>query len=231
MKLGIFTDSHYSSAEITCSKRYNSKSLNKIKEAYDFFEQEKCDLVICLGDLIDKEDSHKKEIDNLKELAKVIGESPIKTVCVMGNHDGFAFTRDEFYDILPNCQPIDMSVDGKSLMFLDACYLKSGRHYAPGDTDWTDTFYPKVEELEEKLRTTSDDVYIFIHQNLDTNICSNHCVFNACEINGIIAKYQCVKAVFQGHFHSGNQSMHNSIRYVTFSAMCENDKAYFIEEI
>lgn len=57
MKLGIFTDSHYSSHEITCEKRYNSRSLEKIKEAYALFEKEKCDLAICLGDLTDKEDT------------------------------------------------------------------------------------------------------------------------------------------------------------------------------
>jgi hypothetical protein len=70
MKLGIFTDSHYSSHTITGlnKRRRNSQSLKKIKEAYDFFAAENCDLVICLGDLIDKEDSHQKEIDNLKEI-------------------------------------------------------------------------------------------------------------------------------------------------------------------
>ena len=33
MKLGIFTDSHYSSATVSCTVRYNSKSLTKIKKA------------------------------------------------------------------------------------------------------------------------------------------------------------------------------------------------------
>lgn len=55
MKLGIFTDSYYSTAEVTCGKRYNNKSLEKIQEAYKHFQTEKCDFVICLGDFIDKE--------------------------------------------------------------------------------------------------------------------------------------------------------------------------------
>ena len=33
MKLGIFTDSHYSSQEVTCGNRYNSRSLEKIRKA------------------------------------------------------------------------------------------------------------------------------------------------------------------------------------------------------
>ena len=68
MKMGLFTDSHYSSAEMTCGNRYNSKSLYKIKKAFEYFQNEKCDLVVCLGDLIDKEDDHKKEVKNLKEI-------------------------------------------------------------------------------------------------------------------------------------------------------------------
>ena len=70
MKLGIFADSHYSSAEVTCKKRYNSASLEKIRQAFEHFQKEECDFVICLGDLIDKEDSHKKEIANLKKVEK-----------------------------------------------------------------------------------------------------------------------------------------------------------------
>ena len=33
MKIGIFTDSHFSSAEVTCGNRYNSRSLEKIRRA------------------------------------------------------------------------------------------------------------------------------------------------------------------------------------------------------
>ena len=123
MKIGIFTDSHYSSQEITCGNRYNSKSLEKIKLAYDVFEIENCELVICLGDLIDREASHEKEITNLKKVARIINESSIKTICLMGNHDAFAFTEAEFYEILEDCKPENIIAEDKTLLFLDACVL------------------------------------------------------------------------------------------------------------
>ena len=56
MKLGIFADPHYSSALLTCGRRYNSRSLAKIEAALARFAAERCDLVVCLGDLIDRED-------------------------------------------------------------------------------------------------------------------------------------------------------------------------------
>ena len=69
MKVGIFTDSHFSSAEVTCNNRYNNKSLQKIKRAYEYYDKEKCDMVICLGDLIDT------MTDELKTLlAEISGE-------------------------------------------------------------------------------------------------------------------------------------------------------------
>ena len=231
MKIGIFTDSHYSSQKLTCGNRYNSQSLNKIKDAYKFFKQEKCDLVISLGDLIDREISHEKEVENLKEVANVINNSNIRNICLMGNHDAFAFTENEFYEILNDCKPTDVYEEGKHLLFLDACYFKNGKHYAPGDSDWTDTFLPNIKELEQKLSTCCENVYIFLHQNLDTDIRRDHCVYNAKEINDILKTSQKVKTVFQGHYHRGNKSVHNGITYITFPAMCENEKAYFIEEI
>ena len=231
MKIGIFTDSHYSSQEITCGNRYNSQSLRKIQEAYQAFEQENCDLVICLGDLIDKESSHAKETENLKKVAHVIRKSSIPTVCVMGNHDAFAFTQKEFYELLGGCQPKTMEKEGKKLLFLDACYFKNGNHYLPGDSDWTDTFYPDVDTLKAQIMDSAEDIYIFLHQNIDPNIQRNHCLFNADEINHLLLNSGKVKAVYQGHYHKGCQSIHNGIRYVAYPAMCENEGVYFIEEI
>ena len=116
MKLGIFTDSHYSSQEITCGNRYNSRSLEKIKQAYCYFEEEKCDLVICLGDLTDKESTHEKEVENLSKIAQIISNSPLKTVCLMGNHDAFALCENEFYDILGLSKYELIEADGKTLI-------------------------------------------------------------------------------------------------------------------
>ena len=71
MKLGIFTDPHYSSAELTCGRRYNSRSLAKIQAALARFAAERFDLVVCLGDLIDREPTHEAEATNLAALARV----------------------------------------------------------------------------------------------------------------------------------------------------------------
>ena len=232
MKIGIFTDSHYSSQEITCGIRRNSESLRKIKEAYKFFKKETCDLVISLGDLIDIEDDHNKEINNLKQISEVIRQSDIPTICVMGNHDGFAFEAEEFYQILgENCRPETITDNKTNLVFIDACYFENGEHYYPGDFDWKDTYYPLTKELKTELDSLSGEIYIFIHQNIDPEICESHCLKNDEEVRSILEKCGKVKTVYQGHYHNGNKNTHNGINYFTYPAMCEDENRYYVLEV
>lgn len=232
MKIGIYTDSHYSSQAVTVGIRHNSQSLRKIKEAYDFFKKEDCQLIVCLGDLIDTETTEKKEIENLTEIAKVIGKSDILTVCIMGNHDSFALDRNRFYEILGITPADRLYLGGKRLLFLDACYFKNGRRYAPGDSDWTDAFLPNAEKLRGILaEPAAGDTYIFIHQNIDPAVRADHRIFNAHEIFTLINESGKVKAVFQGHYHPGCNSEYNSVKYITLPAMCENENAFWVYEI
>ena len=227
----MFTDSHYSSKEITCGDRYNSRSLEKIRKAYEHFKEQSCELVIILGDLTDKEESHEKELANLKQISSVISDSGIKTVCVMGNHDGFAYDEDEFYGVLEGCRPQNMTANGVNLVFIDACHRSDGKHYTPGDSDWTDTFYPYTDELEKHLRTVNGDTYVFMHQNIDGNVREDHRVHNASEIRSILEKSGKVKCVYQGHYHYGLNSSVNGIEYVTLRAMCCFDDAFCVIDL
>ena len=232
MKLGIYTDPHYSSQAVTCGVRYNSRSLEKIRRAYRSFALARCDLAVCLGDLIDKEPDHAAEIENLKRIAAVFRASSVPTVCLMGNHDAFAFTQEEFYGILGDaCRPRDRVLDGKRLVFLDACYFRSGARYRPGDSDWTDTYYPFEEALSAALASSRAEVYVFVHQNLDPAAEPRCRIANAAQVNRILSDSGKVRAVYQGHYHPGCRSVRNGIRFITFPAMCESDDAFFIETL
>ena len=232
MRLGIYTDPHYSSQAVTCGVRYNSRSLEKIKAAYRYFERMHCDLAVCLGDLIDKESDRALQTENLRKVAGVIRASTVPTVCLMGNHDAFAFTADGFYRILgADLRPSDRVADGRRLVFLDACYFRNGVRYQPGDTDWTDTYCPFEAELRKTVASSDENIYVFVHQNLDPAAEKRHRIANADGINRILSGCGKVKAVYQGHYHPGCRSVWNGIRYVTFPAVCESDDAFFIEEV
>lgn len=232
MKIGIFTDPHYSSREVSCKRRYNSLSLRKIGEAMEDFVARGCDFAVCLGDVIDTEAEHEKETENLRAVGQLLDRFDLPCYCVMGNHDGFRFPVEEFYGILGEAhRPRDFSAEGKTFLFLDACYHRDGAHYAPGRSDWTDVAYPHGKELENRLRTAEGEVFLFLHQNLDPGVEARHVLANAEAIRAAISSCGKVKAVFQGHYHPGNENRVDGILYRTFPAMCEAEKCWFILDL
>ena len=229
MKIGLFSDSHYSSAALTCGCRYNNQSLRKIGEALRFFAEEQCDLVIILGDVTDTEPSRAMEEENLRQIAQVLDQSGLDIICLMGNHDAFVFTPEDFYGIIgEQYRPHSIAREGKNLLFLDACYFKTGVHYMPGDSDWTDTFYPHIDALRCELAACDGAVYVFMHQNIDPQIREDHCLYNAKQLREVLEDSGKVKAVYQGHYHWGHQLNHHGIEYVTLAAMCQNERAWYI---
>ncbi len=233
MKLGIFTDSHYSSAELTCGVRYNSRSLAKIEKAMKYFKDRNCDLVICLGDVTDYEDTHEREVENLRKVANIISRYNDMTVYfVMGNHDGFAYTPEEFYGILgEKCIPKTIVCDGKTLLFLDTCFYNDGTRYIRGREDWTDVYFPFCDKLKSDLDKAKGEVCIFLHHNIDPNVEKQHIISNANEIRSILAQSGKCTKVFQGHYHPGMENTYDGIEYLTLPAMCEAEEAYFIFEL
>ena len=232
MKIGLFADSHYSTASVTHEVRMNSLALKRVEQAYEFFAQKGCDLVVCLGDLIDHEKSHGQECANLAEIGAVMRASGLKSVVVMGNHDAFSFTEDEFYAILgEEMRPRTVLTKNGALIFVDACYHQSGSHYAPPGGDWTDTFVPNLESLELELATAKGGVHVFMHQNADPTVRADHRIANAVELRTVLEDSGKVKAVYQGHFHPGSVTLHNGIEYITLPAVCEGEGRFGVIEI
>ena len=230
MKIGIYTDPHYSSQEITCGNRYNSKSLDKMRAAYRDFTAAGCDRIICLGDLTDTEDTKEREIANMRELAAFFAACPIPTTVVMGNHDAYVFEPEEFYALLGGCEPSDVLAQGKTLIFLSANHNPDGTPYRPHAFRWDECYLP-TEGLPERLDNARGDVYVFLHQNIDSACPDDHRPRNAEEVHRILADSGKVKAVYQGHYHWGADTQRDGIRYVTLPATCCYDNTHKIIEL
>ena len=230
MKIGIYSDPHYSSQELTGGNRYNSRSLDKMKAAYADFTAAGCDLIVCLGDLTDTEDTHEREEQNMRQIAALFAACPIPTVCVMGNHDAYVFEPDAFYAMLGGCEPLDWIAEGKTLLFLSANYNPDGSPYHPHAFHWDKCYLP-TEGLAERLAAAEGDVYVFLHQNLDAACPADHRPANADEVCEILTAAGNVKAVYQGHFHWGADTEKDGVRYVTLPAMCCFENTHRIIEI
>ena len=228
MKIGLFADAHYSSQALTCGKRRNNLSLGKLKAAYAYFAEQNCGLAISLGDLTDKNGSHALDVRHLEEISEVIACSGIETLCIMGNHDAFMFTKEEYYGILGGCAPADRTADGLRLLFADTCYFKNGKHYTPAGGDWTDCFLPEEGAFLAGLSESDMPAAVFLHHNIDPAVPEDHRLYNADALFRGIGGSNRVKAVFQGHYHPGMRSVYGDIPYVTLPAVCENENAYFV---
>ena len=230
MKIGLYSDPHYSSQELTGGNRYNRRSLDKMRAAYADFTAAECDLIVCLGDLTDTEDTHEKEAANMAQIAALFAACSIPTVCVMGNHDAYVFEPEEFYALLGGCAPTDVVAEGKTLMFLSANHNPDGTPYHPHAFQWYACHVP-TEGLAERLAAAEGDVTVFLHQNLDAACPADHRPDNADEVCRILAESGKVKTVYQGHFHWGADTEKDGVHYVTLPAMCCYENTHRIIEI
>lgn len=232
MKIGLFADPHYSSQELTCGNRRNNLSLGKMRAALERFAAAGCDRVICLGDLTDTEATKAQEEANMRAIAALFGEFSMPITVIMGNHDAYVFTPEEFYALLGGCEPTPIHGEGVHLLFLDANYTADGLRYTPHGFRWDDVGLPDPAALQAQLDALDGDVYLFMHQNIDPAIpAADHRLANADEVCRIIEGSGKVKAVYQGHYHWGNRSGRNGVDYVTLPAMAVYDDTSIIIEV
>ena len=236
MKIGIFTDSHYSDKELSCKTRRPKLSYEKIKEAMQVFADNDAEAVVILGDLLDACVDRSDEPMELEKIGNLINSFGIRVYCLRGNHDCDNFSANDFYRI-GNLEPLPFVVkfDNKAMVFLDANFEESQEPYQPREVDWTNSILPNAQI--EQLKSVLDfedlaEAVIFIHQRLDDCEDVRYNVKNSQEIRRILEHSQKVNRVFQGHYHKGDGKVINGIRYITVAAMCEGDRnPYLITEI
>lgn len=232
MKIGLFSDPHYSSQELTGGNRRNNLSLGKMRAVLTRFAAEGCDRVICLGDLTDTEDAKAKEEANMREIAALFAEFSMPITVVMGNHDAYVFTAEEFYTLLGGGEPTLIHEGGVHLLFVDTNYTAAGVRYTPHGFSWDDVGLPDPDALRGEIDALDGDVYLFMHQNVDPAIpAADHRLANADEVCAVIEQSGKVKAVYQGHYHWGNRSCRNGVEYITLPAMAVYDDTGIIIEV
>ena len=236
MKIGIFTDPHASDMELTCQNRRPALSYGKIRSAMEDFCAKGVELVICLGDLLNRCADHADDEKEFLRLAEMIRSFQLPFYCVRGNHDCQIFSEEDFYRLGGfEKLPFVKRFDDRALIFLDACFHEDGEVYSRERAEWTDSMIPK--EQVERLKATLADaqirqVTVFLHQLLNPDADPRYLVKNADEIRGILEESGKVSCVYSGHFHRGQQSVCNGISYTALPAMCIGEEnRYFILDI
>ena len=229
MKIGFFSDLHCGREEITNGNRYPSRSLGKLQKMLLDFENIGIDLAICLGDVINGSSSKADDIEHLSRVAKVIRDSSVPVLVMMGNHDFKNLDDDTFYRISDFVRPpFVCRADEVNLVFLDANYSTDGTRYGTPDTqyNWKNTFIPadQIEALREVLAGSPEGsrFWILCHQCLDIGVEERHIVNNVGEVLDIIGNEgrDKVEFVICGHYHPGAYSIDIGREFVTLPAVC-----------
>ena len=227
MRIGLFADTHYCSKQSLChGTRIPELALSRLDEACSLFKFSGADLIVCLGDLINTDDSDQLNKLNLERISNVIKKTGIDCVCIMGNHDREAFTPEEFSSISGlTIAPDDFVFDDCALHFIDANNTAEGQPYTKKGIDWTKCHvnHNDVQTLQEAALDVSKKHFFFFHQCIDPDVDSLHIIDNAPTLRDIISRSNA-KAVFQGHFHKGHTNTVDGIPYETLAALCSPEK-------
>lgn len=221
VRVGMMTDLHHADKD-AAGNRYYRETLGKLAEAAAYFQTNRPDLLVELGDLIDAADSVETEQRYLATINRPFSAIATDRHYVLGNHCVDTLTKEEFLAGVERERSY-YSFDRAGIHFvvLDSCFRSDGVAYGRRNFQWTDPNIPpeELEWLKGDLQTTQSPVVVFAHQRLD--VADSHGVKNATEVRSILEKSGNVTAVFQGHSHKNDLRSIGGIFYCTLVAMIE----------
>lgn len=228
MKIGLFSDTHYCNADYIGNFRRPALSYGKTRDIMEAFKREWVDLVFCLGDMTDHDESSTKEdiIACFKELYELISSYDIPFCLVPGNHDYLVMSAQDIEKaskfIIP---PHTIHTESCDFVVLDANYRSNMERFDTAGVEWTDSNLPP-EQIEYLARELSVDIphIVLVHECLDPYVEEHHIIKNAEQIRRIVSDSGTVKMVISGHFHEGSEHIIDSIPYITLPAVCENEQ-------
>jgi len=225
VRVGLITDLHYADKPPAGSRHYR-ETLAKLSEAAARFEQDKPDVMVELGDLIDAADSVATEKSYLKRINEEFSALPGEKHYVLGNHCVYTLRKEEFLEgVGQEKSYYSFDSGGVHFVVLDSCFRSDGEPYGRKNFEWTDPNIPaaQIEWLQSDLAEAQTKTVVFAHQRLDV---SNHYgVKNAGQVRKVLEDSGRVMAVFQGHSHKNDYKDIAGIHYCTLVAMIEGSGA------
>jgi alkaline phosphatase len=221
LRLGLVTDLHYADKEASGS-RYYRETLTKFAEVAKRFDQEKPDLIICLGDNIDSAASLDTEKGYLRRITKEFSRLLGQHHFVLGNHCVENLTKPEFLGIVGQERSYySFDAAGYHFVILDACFTSDEKPYGRKNFQWADAKIPpaELEWLQADIRQSSHNSIVCIHQCLD--LIPPFGVKNGPEVRKVLQESGKVLTVLQGHYHWGNYQEIGGLHYCTMSAVVE----------
>lgn len=235
VRIGLVTDVHYADKDSKGSRHYRDGAA-KLSSAIERFNEARADLVVELGDFIDSADTMEAELGYLKRIESVFAQARCPRYRVLGNHCVYSLSKEHF---LAECSMpssyYSFDFGGWHFVVLDGCFRGDGEPYGRKNYQWTDAKMPAAELawLVRDLAATRKQTVVFIHQRLDVD--TEYALANSADVRRQFDESGKVKAVFQGHHHTGDFKVINGIPYCTLAAMVDGpattDNAFGLVEL
>lgn len=225
LRVGLVTDLHYADKPPAGTRHYR-QTLDKLAEVAGKFAQQRPEMLVELGDLIDAADSVDVEQSYLQTVNRPFSEICKDRHYVLGNHCVETLKKEEFLEQVEQKRSYySFDRGGVHFVVLDSCFRSDGMPYGRKNFHWTDANVPaaELEWLEADLQQSDRPVIVFAHQRLDVS--NNHGVKNNADVRKILEASGRVLAVFQGHSHKNDLKEIGGIPYCTLVAMVEGSGA------
>lgn len=227
LKFGMITDLHYADI-VPSGSRFYRDSLEKLAVCVAEMNSQQVDFLIELGDFKDQGVDEATTLKYLEDIEGVYARFNGSRYHVLGNHDMDNISKEQFFSRITNTGIESgrswYSFDNKGWHFvvLDANFLQDGTPYNKGNFNWRQAWVPQIELdwLGADLAATTLPTVVFVHQLLEQDS-GNLYVRNAAEVRSVLEGSGRVKAVFQGHHHSGAYALLNGIHYYTLKGAIE----------
>ncbi|MEI7896459.1 MAG: metallophosphoesterase [bacterium] len=240
VRVGVFTDCQYCNCSPDESRNYKL-SLPKLDSCIRVLNAQPLDAVFHLGDMIDRDFySFDSIVPRFKQF-----RAPFHMV--LGNHDYMIDSKykplvldkigmnETYYVVdLSNWRFIVLNGDDLSWVAPQDKQTKQERNdmvynqfvglhlngmYWNGGVGSTQMTWLEAQLKESEK--SSRNVVVICHFPLDSK--PDHNLFNNREMLSLLIRYSCVKAYFNGHFHSGSYRVKEGLHLVNFKGMVDTD--------
>ncbi len=231
LSIGLLADVHC--ADTNYAGRHCRDSLAKLADCARAFNERGLSLAVNLGDSVDVVTQNRPAAECMADVADVLARLAGRRHMIIGNHDVDCLTKAELI-ALGRCEGTQpyYSFDAAGLHFvvLDTNNYADGADFTPADHPeyWGDAWLgrPQLEWLAGDLAAAGGrGTVVFAHAGLDDRQVDGrrdpHCVIDGPAARDIFARAGNVRAVFQGHYHTGRSCVQGGISYITLAAMCE----------
>lgn len=239
LSFGAVADIQY--ADVDPVPKYDSyyrPSLGKLQDSVDYFNSQKLDFVVQLGDYIDR------GRESFAPVHDIYNQIKTERYHVIGNHDlestgGYPTVLKEFnldnpyytfekggilFVVLDTSDISLLSRDpGSEKYKLAQKMLESQKENGyPNAVPWNAAISQEqlnwLDETLAKAQSKSQKVIVFAHHRI-LPINDNLTIWNGQELVDILDKHSNVKAFINGHDHRGGYDFNNGLHYLTVDGM------------